>query len=131
MEQYPIISKEVMLNIMGFGSEEEYKEYNRKREVEWKKTHRWVKPICAKCGRKVGSGLVGLPKGEKYYCAECDAKSTGIETFEKSCECLEDMKKLFSGLNIQLWMDDTYSTPTIKCKKHNTTASFTYVNQYD
>ena len=128
---YPVLSKEIMLHVMGFPSEEAYQAYQRKKEREWLKTHEWVKPICAKCGTKTSScGKVGILKTEKYYCARCSAKSTTLEG-EDMCACLIMMKELLDRNNIQLWTDDAHHSPTIECPEHHTTASFTYINQYD
>jgi hypothetical protein len=128
---YPVLSKDVMVCLMGFGSTKEFEALQRRREQEWLKTHHWVEPICAKCGKRTSScGKVGILKTEKYYCARCSAKPTTIEINE-SCECFRKMKELFDSLNIQVWTDDAYHGLTMECQKHHTTATFTYVNQYD
>lgn len=128
---YPVISKGVMACIMGFGSTEEFEALQRKRQTEWLKTHHWVEPICAKCGKRTSpSGKVGILKTEKYYCARCSAKPTTIEN-DDPCECLIKLKELLDSLNIQLWVDDAYNSPSIECPKHHKTANFSYINQYD
>jgi len=128
---YPVLSKEIMLHVFGFPSEEAYQAYQRKKEQEWLKTHHWVEPICAKCGKRTSSyGKVGILKTEQYYCARCSAKPTTLEINEP-CWCFEKLKKLLNSLNIQLWTDDAYHSPTIECPIHHTTASFSYINQYD
>jgi hypothetical protein len=126
---YPVLSKELVTILMG--SPKEYQEYVREKEIEWNKTHKWIEPICAKCHKRTSScGKVGILKTEKYYCARCSAKPTSIET-DKLCICLIKLLTLLENLNLQLWTDDAHSTPTIECPIHHTTASFTFINQYD
>jgi hypothetical protein len=127
---YPVLSKAIVL-LAGFGSPEEFKEYQKQREIEWNKTHKWIEPICAKCGKRTSScGKVGILKTEKYYCARCSAEPTTIESNDM-CVCLTMLKAVLDNNNIQLWTDDGYHNPSIECPKHHTTASFTFINQYD
>ena len=128
---YPVLSKELMTAM--FGSAEEREVRQRARDRIWRKTHYWAKPICAKCGTRTGGAgvKIGLEKGKKYYCAKCSARPTRIEIEGDTCDCLMVMVELFDRINIQLWTGDAHESPSIKCRKHNTQASFSYINQYD